>query len=294
MHLVALILPASSMFPHLMSCSTTQRSKKWDNDLATTYFRVQIKDYHGLPKDAPKDCSYFNRPYTHQMDTQSHDLSHLVLDRLPLGTKTAVKITTTVLDPGLYADPFNDELYLYGPMRSSCFTFRIGGKIDEEVRASHNIPSNWKARRKFFLDQSQLEKSTFVKGRMLLGFLISVAKQVDEETHHLRFMLKSRESGKVLFVVFFKLLFAKKLEDTLKNGDRAPSFQEPSGSKAPKSYTREDQSDYILNAAASTLAQSISAAFGAMGFGNSSDSENVNGNSTPYRSHAKPANAIDD
>ena len=99
------------------------------------------------------------------------------------------------------------------------------------------MPSNWKARRKFFIDQSRLGKFTFEKGRMyhadffnpyldfsnfslrLPGFSISVAKYIDEKTHHLRFVLKSRESGEVVFVVFFRLLFGKELEDTLKNGD---------------------------------------------------------------------------
>ena len=387
---------------HTQVSVNSSEAHQVDNDLATTYVRVRIKDYHGLPNDAPKDCSYFKHPL-HTSDRYSvawsfvpkrdisgtdlimgFDFNHPVRDRLPPGTKTAVKIATTVLDPGLYADPFSDEPYLYGPMLSSCFTLRVGGKIDEEgaeeqlkrldgendgiveegaslsgssMRDSHNIPSSWKARRKFFLDQSQLEKFTFEKGRMyhadffnphldfsnfslrLPGFSVSVAKYVDEKTHHLRFVLKSRKSGEVVFVVFFKLLFGKELEDTLKNGEqeknatngsrtqavkaepetrpeqgekteteesrrknmqreilggsRAPSFQEPSGFKAPKSYTREDQSDYTVNAAASTLAQSISAAFGAMGFGNSSNPETGSGNSTA-KIHAKPMDEIDD
>lgn len=370
---------------------------KVENDLATTYLRVRIKDYHGLPKDAPKNCSYFDHPL-HTSDRYSvawsfvpkrdisgtdlimgFDFSHPVRDRLPPGTKTAVKIATTMLDPGLYADPYSDEPYLYGPGLSSFFTFRVGGMVDEvgaeeqlkhldgenggvveeggsfsgeEVRASHSVPSSWKARRKFFLDQAQLENFTFEKGRMyhadffnphldfsnfslrLPGFSISVAKYVDEKTHHLRFVLKSRESGAVLFVVFFKLLFGQELENTLNNennststepqttgedlgpnesqdtstkeprrlstqreilgGTKAPSFQEPSGFKAPKSFTRDDESDYTLNTAANTLAQSISAAFGAMGFGNASGSEGESGESTPHRSHAKPVDGIDD
>ncbi|KAH6629040.1 hypothetical protein C7974DRAFT_393721 [Boeremia exigua] len=375
---------------------------KVDNDLATTYLRVRIKDYHGLPKNAPKTCSYFNHPL-HSSDRYSvawsfvpkHDIagtdlvmgfdfSHPVRDRLPPGTKTAVKIATTVLDPGLYADPFSDEPYLYGPMLSSCFTLRVGGKVDEQsaeeqlkffdeendgvieeggtlsgesVRDGLGIPPAWKARRKFFLDQAQLDKFTFEKGRVyhadffnpyldfsnfslrLPGFSISVAKYVDEKTHHLRFVLKSRASGDVVFVVFFKLLFGKELEDTLKNeeqgkleatssqphavetrpdttqeldtktevehsrrtsmqreilgGSRAPSFQEPSGFKAPKSYTRGDESNYSLNEAANTLAQSISAAIGAMGFGSSSESGTGSGSDTAPRIHAKPMDELD-
>ncbi|KAF2998610.1 hypothetical protein E8E13_006975 [Curvularia kusanoi] len=375
---------------------------KVDNDLATSYLRVRIKDYHGLPKGAPETCSYFSHPL-HSSDRYSvawsfipkrdvpgkdlvmgFDFSHPVRDRLPPGTKTAVKIATTVLDPGLYADPFSDEPYLYGPMLSSCFTLRVGAKDDEEgvqeqlkrldeenegvveegaslsgdsVRSSHSMPSSWKARRKFFLDQSQLESFTFEKGRLyhadffnphldfsnfslrLPGFSISVAKYVDEKTHHLRFVLKSRANGEVVFVVFFKLLFGQELEDTLKNGgqsandtgegqpqapqagaeaqplqaaetgdaesrrkstqreilggSRAPSFQEPSGFKAPKPYTRDEESDSTLGSAANTFAQSISAAFAALGFGSWSATEGDNDSNAPPRIHGKPLDELD-
>jgi hypothetical protein len=390
---------------HSQVSVNSPETQKVDNDLATSYLRVRIKDYHGLPKDAPKNCPYFDHPL-HTSDRYSiawsfvpkrdisgtelvmgFDFSHPVRDRLPPGTKTAVKIATTVLDPGLYADPFSDEPYLYGPMLSSCFTLCVGGKIDEQstneqlqqldsenhgvveegaalsgesVRSAQSIPEAWKARRKFFLDQKELEKFTFEQGRLyhadffnphldfsnfslrLPGFSISVAKYVDEKTHHLRFVLKSRESGEVVFVVFFKLLFGKELEATLYGqqqqaeskvepkfepdnsdaqktesgleqgvdfqtqeprrkstqreilgGSRAPSFQEPSGFKAPKSYTRNDENDSSLGSAADKLAQSISAAFGAMGFGNTSDSDNDNDEKTPPRIHARPMDELD-
>lgn len=370
---------------------------KVENDLATSYLRVRIKDYHGLPKDTPKNCTYFNHPL-HVSDRYSiawsfiprrdisgtelvmgFDFNHPVRDRLPPGTKTAVKIATTVLDPGLYADPFSDEPYLYGPMLSSCFTLRVGGKIEEQsadeqlkqldsendgvieegaalsgetVRSKQSVPSAWKARRKFFLDQKELEMFTFEKGRLyhadffnphldfsnfslrLPGFSISVAKYVDEKTHHLRFVLKSRESGEVAFVVFFKLLFGKELKDTMDGqqeqiesdeshirrmgerveqhenaqtqepryksiqreilgGSRAPSFQEPSGFKAPQSFTRDGGTDSTLGSAANTLAQSITAAFGAMGFGNTSGSDNDSCETSPPTIHARPMDELD-
>jgi hypothetical protein len=49
----------------------------------------------------------------------------------------------------------------------------------------------------------------------LPGFSISVAKYIDEKTHHLRYVLKNRATEEVLFVVFFKLLFGQELERTL-------------------------------------------------------------------------------
>jgi len=88
---------------------------KVDNDLATSYLRVRIKYYNGLPKGAPEKSSYFNHPL-HTSDRYSvawsfipkrdipgkdlvigFDFDHPVRDRLPPGTKTAVKIATTVL-----------------------------------------------------------------------------------------------------------------------------------------------------------------------------------------------------
>ncbi|OSS47052.1 hypothetical protein B5807_09929 [Epicoccum nigrum] len=375
---------------------------KIDNDLATSYLRVRIKGYNGLPKGAPENSSYFSHPL-HTSDRYSvawsfipkrdisgrelvmgFDFDHPVRDRLPPGTKTAVKIATTVLDPGLYADPFSDEPYLYGPMLSSCFTLRIGGRDEEEaideqlkrldeendgvveegaalsgdsIRSTHSIPESWKARRKFFLDESQLESFMFEKGRLyhadffnphldfsnfslrLPGFSISVAKYVDEKTHHLRFVLKSRASGEVVFVVFFKLLFGQELENILKKGEqdanatskdqsqaattdsetrseqftttdaaeprrtstqreilggsRAPSFQEPSGFKAPESYKRNDESDPILGSTANTVAESISAAFAALGFGSWSAPENNSDSDAPPRIHGKPLDELD-
>lgn len=395
--------PTYNPSTHTQVAVNSSELHKVDNDLATTYLRVRIKDYHGLPKDAPENCSYFDHPL-HSSDRYSvawsfipkrdiagtdlvmgFDFNHPVRDRLPPGTKTAVKIATTVLDPGLYADPFSDEPYLYGPMLSSCFTLRVGGKVDEEgveeqmkqldgenngvveegaslsgdsVRKHQTIPSAWKSRRKFFLDQSQLEKFTFEKGRLyhadffnphldfsnfslrLPGFSVSVAKYVDEKTHHLRFVLKNRATDEVVFVVFFKLLFGEELEKTLNKeergqdesdgfqrqeasvasrpqpsqgtmteveqsrrrstqreilgGSEAPSFEEPSGFRAPESYTRDDEGDSTFNAATNVLAQSISAAFGAMGFGNASDSDSGSNSDAPPKIHGKPLDELDD
>jgi hypothetical protein len=102
-----------------------------------------------------------------------------------------------------------------------------------EPRKASGMPSKWKKRRKHYLDPQAQSNFTFEKGRMyhadffnphldfanfslqLPGFSISVAKYVDEKTHHLRYVLRNRTSGDVLFVVFFKLLFGQELDDTL-------------------------------------------------------------------------------
>jgi hypothetical protein len=119
---------------------------------------------------------------------------------------------------------------------------QTGGVVEEggtgsgqTIRKQQNIPAKWKKRRKHFLDAAALEEFTFEKGRMyhadffnphldfanfslrLPGFSISVAKYIDEKTHHLRYVLKNRSSGKVLFVVLFKLLFGEELDRTLES-----------------------------------------------------------------------------
>tara|TARA_R110002003_G_scaffold62_5_gene5603 strand:- start:3387 stop:4724 length:1338 start_codon:yes stop_codon:yes gene_type:complete len=115
-----------------------------------------------------------------------------------------------------------------------------GGVVEEgatgsghAVRSSLHLPPKWKKRRKHFLTAANLEKFTFEKGRMyhadffnpyldfanfslrLPGFSISIARYIDEKTHHLRYVMKNRRTDEVLFVVFFKLLFGNELEATL-------------------------------------------------------------------------------
>lgn len=101
------------------------------------------------------------------------------------------------------------------------------------VRNEAGMPDKWKKRRKHFLNTQALKNFIFEKGRMyhadffnphldfanfslrLPGFSISVARYVDEKTHHLRYVLKNRRTGEVLITVFFKLLFGKELQETL-------------------------------------------------------------------------------
>jgi len=246
-----------------------------DSDLVTCWLKVRIKDYHGLPHDSPASSPYFEHKL-HTSDRYSiafsfvpkrdfsgsdlvigFDYDHSIKHQLPPGFKYAMKIATSMLDPGLYSDPYSDNPYLYGPALSGLFTLNIGERVDEtpakdqlasleqatggvveegatgtgnSVRESLNLPSKWKKRRKHFLDPQALSDFTFEKRRMyhadffnphldfanfslrLPGFSISVAKYIDEKTHHLRYVLKNRSTDEVLFVVFFKLLFGEELE----------------------------------------------------------------------------------
>ncbi|KAF1832817.1 DUF1769-domain-containing protein [Decorospora gaudefroyi] len=249
-----------------------------ESDSVTAWIRVRIKGYHGLPRGSPSSSSYFDHEQ-HVSDRYSiaysfipkHDMSgsdlvmgfdygHSIKHQLPPGFRYAMKIATSVLDPGIYSDAYSDEPYLYGPALSSFFAFRIGDRTSEvsaedqlarlaqetdgvteegaegsgkEARKASGMPSKWKKRRKHYLDAQALSDFTFEKGRMyhadffnphldfanfslrLPGFSISVARYVDEKTHHLRYVLRNRTTEEVLFVVLFKLLFGQELDDTL-------------------------------------------------------------------------------
>jgi hypothetical protein len=277
------------------------------------------------------------------------DYDHSIRHQLPPGFKYAMKIATSMLDPGLYSDAYCDEPYLYGPALSGLFTLNVGEKTDVEsaasqlaaldtatggvveeggtgsgasVRDTANIPSRWKKRRKHFLNAQNLESFVFEKGRMyhadffnphldfanfslrLPGFSISVARYIDEKTHHLRYVLKNRSTGEVLFVVFFKLLFGEELERTLEErggqkgdaesqvrregdvaaeneGVRPPrgdlesvgdsknsSTEQPpaqASSSAAQEGEEEDESGYSATSAVTSLSNSIYSAFIAMG-----------------------------
>ncbi|KAI9683282.1 MAG: hypothetical protein M1822_006147 [Bathelium mastoideum] len=260
-----------------------------DNEFMTAFINVRIRDYHGLPPSSPTTCPYFAHPL-HKHDRYSisfsliprraipgrdlvmgFDFDHPVRDRLPPGFKTAMRIVTTALDPGIYADPYADEPFLYGAALSSFFAFRVGGmwadgsadedgvgerngpkeggggrgvngaRVIEEgadgdgrdIRERLGMPEKAGKRRKFFLKEEKLDEFTFEKGRMyqadffnpyldfsdfslkVPGISISVAKYIDEKTHCLRYVLKNRRTGDLLFVVIFKLIFGQELQETL-------------------------------------------------------------------------------
>jgi hypothetical protein len=182
-----------------------------ENDLMSCWLNVRIKDYNGLPPNSPETSDYFQHPlhtsdrysigfsFVPKRDIKGSDLvtgfdfDHSIKDRLPPGFRYAMKIVTTILDPGIYSDPYSDKPYLYGPALSSFFAFRIGehtsdvsaekqlashesgakGVIEEgadgsgqRIRADYEIPAKTSKRRKNFLDEKKLENFTFEAGRM--------------------------------------------------------------------------------------------------------------------------------
>jgi hypothetical protein len=180
-----------------------------ENDFMRCWLHVRIRDYHGLPQSSPStDEGYFAHPL-HTMDLHSvaysfvpkravkgsalvtgFDFDHSIRDRLPPGFKTAMRIVTTLLDPGIYADPYSDAPYLYGPALSSFFAFRLGERHGEEVpaglhekavieeggegsggevREALGIPPAMNKRRKHFLKKEKLEEFLFEEGRVYQG-----------------------------------------------------------------------------------------------------------------------------
>ncbi|KAL6709863.1 hypothetical protein ACN47E_000648 [Coniothyrium glycines] len=352
----------------------SREATKIDSDHVTAYLHVRIKDYHGLPPTAPSTSPYFSHK-NHTADRYSiaysfipkrnlpgsdmvmgFDYSHSVRHQLPPGTKYAMKIATSMLDPGLYSDPYSDEPYLYGPALSSWFAFSVGELVSEtgaaeqlrrlesrdsgvvtegatapsaaQIRSQHDIPGAWKKRRKHFLSPDALRGFTFEQGRMyhadffnphldfanfalvLPGFRIGVAKYVDEKTHHLRYVLKNRETGEVLLCVFFRLLFGAEMERALREaegkgegaagvmdgaGDRERKEEMASSSDAPQSKPEpehvmrntvvdeeeeQEQNQSMTSSvtdAAASLANSIYAVYAALGFTNSSSSSSESG-----------------
>lgn len=182
-----------------------------ENDLMTCYLKVKIRDYNGLPRGSPSSSNYFSHPlhtsdrysigfsFVPKRDIKGNDLvtgfdfDHSIRDRLPPGFKYAMKIVTTILDPGVYSDPYSDKPYLYGPGLSSFFGFRIGehtsevsaeqqlkthdaemvGVIEEgahgsgqRIRADQHIPAKTSKRRKHFLNEKNRETFVFEAGRL--------------------------------------------------------------------------------------------------------------------------------
>ncbi|ORY17521.1 hypothetical protein BCR34DRAFT_555599 [Clohesyomyces aquaticus] len=349
-----------------------------DNDVMTCYLKVRIRDYNGLPQDAPSTSPYFSHAL-HKSDRYSigfsfvpkkdipgndlvtgFDFDHSIKDRLPPGFRYAMKIVTTILDPGIYSDPYSDKPYLYGPALSSFFSFRIGeetkqvsadeqlasqlqndaaGVIEEgadgtgsEIRKVQKIPEKTNKRRKNFLNTSNLENFTFEAGRMyqgdffnpyldfanfalrIPGFSISVVRYIDEKTHALRYVLKNRATGEVLFVVIFTLLFGKELEEAmgpqqaeakgvepesaseatreripsveLTRPETASSSETPAPSSRASTPASSDSDDPERLSAATTLANSIYSSFAYLGFGRAESSSESS--SAPSSKNSSP------
>jgi len=204
-------------------------------DAATITLTVHIKDYRGAPapaqsswprrgpinppsstpRSAPPNSAYFasaqhataryglrfsltpHRPFAASDVELGNDFDAPVRALLPPGFAAALRVVSTVVDPGLRGDPYADRPYLYGPLVSSANVMRVGpavmqkceegesrdtrgdggapmeldlteggeGQEAERVRREAGVPDEAAARRKWFLDAENKKGFTFEEGR---------------------------------------------------------------------------------------------------------------------------------
>ena len=188
------------------------------------------------------------------------ELINPIRDRIPgRFISTAFNIVKRFVDASLQCDPDADQPWVNGPILcSSAITFSIGSKgncelpailaegglsDDSAIRQSHNIPTAESQRRKHFLDEQKRKDFKFEKGRCyafdfhngyidwknyalkLPGFSFGVLKYINDRTHTVRFVLKSRKTGKVFVATTFRLLYGEELEKAKKKSAAAATAQ---------------------------------------------------------------------
>ncbi|KAJ5670295.1 uncharacterized protein N7477_005658 [Penicillium maclennaniae] len=219
------------------------RSLRIENEHACVRLCVRIQDYTGYPDNSPKTNPYFTHPL-HTNDQYSlsfainfkkpvngdsllfgNDFDRPIRDRLPSGFKTALRL----VNPGL----------------ASWNHFRIGpaNMKDHEVHALHQevleegaegdgvearkglgVPLPGDERRKYFRDEQTRKDFVFEPGRVywvdfgnpylvfsdfslrLHGININVLRHIDENNHHLRYVLKNRDTDDIYLVLLFTLV----------------------------------------------------------------------------------------
>lgn len=104
------------------------------------------QDYHGLPHSSPANSPYFSIPdyIKHQYSISfsftptkaipgddlvfGNDFDHPIRDRLPPAFGSAFKIVKWAVDPGLEADVYADQPWLFGKFLSSIDKLWLGSK----------------------------------------------------------------------------------------------------------------------------------------------------------------------
>lgn len=192
------------------------------------------------------------------------ELINPIRDRMPgRFITTAFNIVKRFVDASLQCDPDADQPWVNGPILcSSAITFSIGSKgscelpavlaegglsDDSAIRQSHNIPTAESQRRKHFLDEQKRKDFKFEEGRCyafdfhngyidwknyalkLPGFSFGVLKYINDRTHTVRFVLKSRKTGNVFVATTFRLLYGAELEKAKKKSAAAAASAAQTG-----------------------------------------------------------------
>lgn len=192
------------------------------------------------------------------------ELINPIRDRIPgRFITTAFNVVKRFVDASLQCDADADQPWVNGPILcSSAITFSIGSKgscelpavlaegglsDDATIRQSLSIPTAESQRRKHFLDEQKRKDFKFEKGRCyafdfhngyidwknyalkLPGFSFGVLKYINDRTHTVRFVLKSRKTGKVFVATTFRLLYGEELEKAKKKSAAAAASAAQTG-----------------------------------------------------------------
>ncbi|KFY57553.1 hypothetical protein V497_05478 [Pseudogymnoascus sp. VKM F-4516 (FW-969)] len=170
---------------------------------------IRIQNYKGLPRSSPADSPYFSIPdYTkHQYSISfsftpteaipgddlvfGNDFDNPIRDRLPPAFGSAFKIVKWAVDPGLEADVYADQPWLFGKFLSSIDKLWLGSKnsepagkggdnFDDKIgilveeggaadglayRKEKGVPDTAAARKKHFLVEGNRKGFEFEAGR---------------------------------------------------------------------------------------------------------------------------------
>lgn len=293
----------------------TDTATTFENEFMRTSIKVRIRGYEGLPRGSRPYSPYFEDPM-HAKDQYSigfsfvpkkdldsldivwgNDFDHPVRDRLPPAAlfNTAMKIVTHIIDPGIQADAYADEPWLYAPAVSTLMILNMGDKSEEyqdgeiphaadhqplqegaegnghAYRQFHGLPENNNKRRKHLLNEKNRERFILEKDRLyqadffnpyidfqkfklkLPGFSLSVARYINDKTHHLRYVFKNRKTGDLYFVVIFTLLFGDDVDRALEEENERIASEESSmidleekGIQTPEVQELEDAPEFIV------------------------------------------------
>jgi len=175
-----------------------------------------------------------------------NDFDEPVKDYLPPFFGTGLSVVKRFIDPGIEGDPYGDKPYLFGPLLSSANVMRIrskSGSLDkssgepieegavgedaEKLRETTGMPGVAGQRMKWFLQEDHRKHFVLQKDRtydfdfyngyldfnefslkLPMNITFSVIPHLwdQEKIPPLRFVLKDRDSGTVLFHVSFALV----------------------------------------------------------------------------------------
>ncbi|CBF81081.1 hypothetical protein AN5207.2 [Aspergillus nidulans FGSC A4] len=208
----------------------------------------------------------FKKPINGNDLVFGNDFDRPIRDRLPPGFNGALRVAQWTIDPTLDGDAYADKPYLYSPALATWNRLRVGKKeklpdvqgiVEEgeedgvDVRSAKGVPEDVNGRRSYFQNEERRKEWEFEEGRVyyadfgnqyldfneftlrLPGFNINALHYIDEKTHSLRYVLKSRTSGEVYLVVLFTLVHASDGHDdesteSKENGSRFEWEAEPS------------------------------------------------------------------